>query len=184
MIESHIKELEEGLRAAVGRFKEEIQGVRSGRPSTQFLENIQVEYGGGMFPINQLGSLGVRPPREITIAVWDQSAVPAVVKAIQDAKAGMSVQNEGNVIQCFLPPLSQERRDELTKLVKKMAEGTRIQVRGNRDDMMRKIKAAEAAKELNEDQAFKEKERIQKLVDETNKQVEAMVEGKLKELQE
>ncbi|MEK7193543.1 MAG: ribosome-recycling factor [Patescibacteria group bacterium] len=183
-METYIKELADYFRAAVEEFKTEIAGVRSGRPTTQLVENIQVEYAEGMYPIKQLGSLGIKPPREITITVWDQNAVTAVLKAIQDAKAGMSVQNEGNVVRCFLPPLSQERRDEFTKLVKKMSEGTRIRIRGNRDDVIKKIKAAEGAKELNEDQVFKGKERIQKLVNETNKQIETMVEGKVRELEE
>lgn len=183
-MEEYIKELENHLKAAVLKFKDDLQGVRSGRPTTQLLENIQVDYAGQMLSIKQLASLSVKPPREIDITVWDPSIMAGVVKAIDAAKVGLSVQNEGNTIRAFLPPLTQERRDELTKFVKRMAEDTRIKIRGNRDDVMKKIKAAEAGKEVNEDQVFKGKERIQKLIDETNKQIDSFVEGKLKELQE
>lgn len=183
-MKQYIKELEGHLGATLHKFREDLSGVRSGRPTTQLLENIQVEYAGSFLPIKQMGSLGVRPPRELDITVWDPGAVSAVMKAIENAKIGLSLQNEGNTIRAFLPPLSQERREELTKLIKKMAEEARIEVRGNRDDANKKIKAAEAGKELDEDEVFQAKEKIQKVVDEINKQIEALVEGKRKELQE
>ncbi len=183
-MEQYIKELEGHLNTTLQKFREELQGVRSGRPTTQLLENIQVEYAGSFLPIKQIGSLGVRPPRELDITVWDPGAVSAVMKAIEGAKIGLSLQNEGNTIRAFLPPLSQERREELMKLIKKMAEGARISIRASRDDANKKIKAAEAEKKLNEDQVFQAKEKIQKVVDEINKQIEALVEGKGKELQE
>ena len=184
MLEQYLKELEQQLRSALGKLKEELQGVRSGRPTTQLLENIPVEYSGGVFPIKQLGSLGVRPPREITITIWDPAALNPIVKAIENAKVGVSVQNEGNTIRAFLPPLTQERRTELTKLVGKMAEATRITIRTTRDEVNKKIKAAESNKETGEDQAFKAKEKMQKIVEEQNKLIEGMVEAKLKELSE
>ena len=183
-MEQYLKELGEHLSATLQRFKEELQGVRSGRPTTQLVENIQVEYSGQFLPLKQLGSLTVKPPREIDVTVWDPNILTAAIKAIEAAKMGLSLQNEGNTIRAFLPPLSQERRDELTKFVKKMAEEKRIQVRGNRDDMNKKIKTAEANKELSEDQVFKAKEKIQKLVEDTNKQIENLIENKFKELQE
>lgn len=183
-METYIKELEDHLRVAISKFKEELQGVRSGRPTTQLLENIQVEYAGQMLPIKQLASLSIKPPREIDITVWDPSIIAGVMKAIDAAKAGLSVQNEGNTIRAFLPPLTQERRDELTKFVKKMAEATRIQIRGTRDEMNKKVKTVETNKEFGEDAVFKAKEKIQKFVEDANGQIEALVEGKLKELQE
>lgn len=183
-METYLKELEHHLRLAVERFKLDLQGIRTSRPTTQLIENIEAEYAGGRFPVKQLASLGVKPPREIDITVWDQAAVNPIVKALQDAKVGLSLSNEGNVIRAFLPPLSEERREELTKLTKKIAEETRIKIRTSRDDTQKKMKAAEARKELNEDQMFKGKEKIQKLVDEMNRQVETLVEGKLKELRE
>jgi len=183
-MEKYLKELEEHLKSVLVRFKEDLGGVRSGRPTTQLLENIMVEYSGGTFPIKQLGSLGIKPPREIDITVWDPSVVNPLIKAIENAKIGLSLQAEGNIIRAFLPTLTQERRDELTKLVKKIAETERIQIRGNRDETNKKIKAAEASKDLNEDQVFKAKEKIQKLVDDVNGQIESLVESKLKELQE
>ncbi len=183
-MEEILKELERELKSFVQKFREELQGIRSGRPSTQLLENIQVEYAGAVLPIKQLGSLGIKPPREIDITVWDQAAVAPVAKAIEAAKLGLSVSHEGNVIRAFLPPLTEERRTELSRLVKKTAEEIRIKVRTHRDETNKKLKAAEAAKQINEDQVFKGKEKIQKLVDDANKQIELLVENKIKELQE
>lgn len=183
-MEEIFKELEQQLKSFVQKFREELQGIRSGRPTTQLLENIQVEYAGATLPVKQLGSLGVKPPREIDITVWDQAAVASVQKAIEAAKIGLSVSHEGNVIRAFLPPLTEERRAEFKKLVGKMAEEVRIKMRTHRDEANKKVKAAEAAKTLNEDQVFKGKEKIQKAVDEANKQIEGLVENKLKELQE
>lgn len=178
------KELEQALHEAVESFKTELQGVRSGRPSTQLLENIQVSYFDQMVPIKQLGSLSITPPREIDVMVWDPTAVNAVAKAIESAKIGLTANVDGNTIRCFLPPLTSERREELGKVVKKLAEEYRIRIRSNRDDANKKIKAAEGEKTLTEDMAFKTKERIQKLVDDANKKVEDALSQKIAELAE
>ena len=184
MLETLLKELELVFRALVQGFKTELQGIRSGRPAPELIEHIEVPYFDQMLPVQQLGSISVKPPRELDVTVWDHNAVSAVMKAIQDAKIGLSLSNEGNTIRAFLPPLSEERREELGKFVKRNAEDVRIKVRTHRDEGMKKVKAAETGKEINEDQAFKGKEKIQKLVDDANKQIEELVESKLKELQE
>ncbi|MEK7077433.1 MAG: ribosome recycling factor [Patescibacteria group bacterium] len=184
MIDNVLKELEGQLKNSAEKLRQELQGVRSNRPSVELVENISVVYFDQPMTIKQLASLGVKMPREIDITVWDHNAVNPIMKAIQDAGIGLSLSNEGNMIRAFLPVLTEERRQELTKIVKKMAEEVRIRVRGHRDDGNKKIKSAEAAKELNEDEAFKAKEKIQKLTDEANKQIEAMVESKFTELQE
>jgi ribosome recycling factor len=183
-METFVKELETALQAAVQKLREEFGGVRSNRPSVGLVENIMVECYERTMPIKQLGSLGIRAPRDIDITVWDQSIVATVAKAIQDAKVGLSVSNEGNVVRATLPPLTDERRAEFMKLVKRMAEEARIKIRGHRDDIVKKIKAAEADKKMDEDAAFRGKEKAQKVVDEVNKKIEAMLEGKLKELSE
>ena len=183
-MERRIQEFQADLARAADALKQDLQGIRSGRPTTQLLENIQVNVYEQTLTIKELGSLSVKPPREIDITVWDQNAISAVAKAIQEAKAGLTPSVEGNVIRCFLPPLTEERRRELAKLVGKMAEETRIKIRAHRDEMNKKIKAAESNKEINEDQAFKAKEKIQKTVDEVNRHIEGLVSSKLEELRE
>lgn len=183
-MEQHQKELEAALGVAVQKLQNEFRAIRSSRPSIQLVEDIPVVYYDEKLTIKQLGSLSVRPPRDIEIGVWDKNAVGPVVKAIQEANVGLSTAADGTVVRASLPPLTDERRAEFVKLVKKMAEETRIQVRGRRDEAIKKIKAAEEEKKLDEDQVFRGKEQIQKLIDETNRKIEAAVEGKLKELNE
>ena len=183
-MEVYLKELESALKAAVQKLEDELKAVRGNRPSVQLVEDVKVNYYDQLLSVKQLGSLGVRPPREIEITVWDKNAVGPVSKAIAEAKIGLSVTNEGNVVRASLPPLTDERRQEFMKLVKKMAEATRIQIRTKRDEIIKKIKAAEAEKKLDEDQMFKAKEKIQKQIDEVNKRIEEAVERKMKELAE
>ena len=179
-----IKELEDALRGAIEALKNELRGIRSNRPSVDFLEDIMVSAYDQMMSIKQLGSLSVVPPREIQINLWDKTIVGAVMKAIESANVGLSVSNDGTIIRAVLPALSTERRAEFVKLAKKQAETIRIQIRNHRDDVIKKVKAAEAEKEITEDSVFKLKEKIQKTVDDANGQVEKNIEAKLKELEE
>ncbi len=184
LAEQHLKDLETALRAIVGKLGEELRAVRGNRPSADLVADIKVNLYDEELTIKQLGSLSVMPPRGIQINVWDKNAVGAVAKAIENAKIGLSVSNDGNNVLATLSPLGDERREELARLVKKTAEGHRIQVRAKRDEAIKKLREGESEKKITEDEAFKSKEKMQKLVDETNKQIEAAVDGKLKELKE
>lgn len=182
--EQYQKESEAALRAVVDKLHEELRAIRGNRPSADLIADIKVNYYDQWMTIKQLGSLSVIPPRGIQINVWDKNAVGAVSKAIENAKIGLSVTNDGNNVIATLSPLGNERREELAKLVKKTAEGHRIQIRAKRDEAIKKLKEAEVNKQASEDEAFKTKEKIQKAVDEANKKVEEMVGNKLKELGE
>ena len=177
-----LKEAESSLSGAVGKLRQEVSAIRGSRPSVELIEEIKVSCYDEMLSINQLGSLSVVPPREVQILVWDKSVVGAVAKAIDAARIGFSVTNDGNIIRATLSPLGQERRDELAKLVRKAGETARIQIRTRRDEVMKKVKAAEDASELSEDRARILKEKIQKHVTEVNDKVEAMVQRKIEEL--
>ena len=180
-MEPLIKEIEASLQAIVEKFREELSGVRSNRPSVQLVENIAVASYGQQMTVKQMGSLSIRLPRDIEISVWDKSVMGAVMKAIQDSGAGLSVTNDGNIIRATLPALTAERHEEFAKLVKKMAEQWKIQIRARRDDIMKKVNAAEEEGGWGEDQVFKGKEKIQKVVEEANKKLEALLERKLAE---
>ncbi len=184
MGDQYIKELEAALKMTLDKYREEIKAMRSNRPSVELVENIKVPAYGNEMPIIQLAALSVVPPREIDVRAWDKQMVGPIMKAIQDAKIGLSVSNEGDLIRTFLPTLTDERREELSKTIKKMTEGYRIQIRTKREEIIKKVKNAEDVKELNEDQVFKTKEKIQKTVDEANKQVEQLLEKKLEEIKE
>ena len=183
-MQEFLKELESALGAVVNKFSEELRAIRSNRPSVELLEGIKVTYYDQPLSVQQLGSLSIRLPRDIEIQVWDKSAVAPIVKAIEDAKMGLSVTNDGNIVRVSLPSMTDERRAEFEKLVRTLSEKSRIHVRSHRDDIIKKIKAAEDAGTLSEDQAFKGKEQVQRIVDGANQKIEAALENKIRELKE
>ncbi len=183
-MEEILKELETKLKQLGARLEDELKGVRANRPSIGLIEDVQVEYYGQQMPIKQLASISIQPPRDLVVSVWDKGAAPAVAKGIESAKAGFSVSNEGSLIRVSLPTLTDERRTELSRLVKKMAEEVRISVRAARDEANKKLKSAEDGGAIREDQAFKAREQAQKLTDQANQNVEAQVDRKLKEIAE
>lgn len=183
-MDTYLKELDERLKTIAAKFAEEISTVRSGRPSAELVGNIKLVYFDQPITVNQMGTINVVPPRQIQITVWDKSAIPAVAKAIEDAQAGFSVAVNGNTINANLAALSNERREELMKLVKKTMETFRIEVRGAREAALKKMKAAEDKSEITEDDAKKGKEDIQKRVDAANAALESALEKKVAELSE
>jgi ribosome recycling factor len=182
--EQFLKDLDAALSGVVAKFKQDLGQVRSNRPSPDMIQDLKVNAYDQMLSIRELGSLSVLPPRTIQISLWDASAVGAVVKAIEQAHLGLSVTNDGNTIRATLSSLGDERRDELTKLVKKSAEAARIQVRGKREETIKRVRDAEAGKTITEDDSFKSKEKIQKAVDKANGDIETATNGKLAELGE
>jgi ribosome recycling factor len=164
--------------------KQEFGQIRGNRPSPDMIQDLKVNVYDQSLSIRELGSLGVLPPRTIEITVWDSTVIPEVMKAIDNAHMGLSTNNTGNTIRATLSPLGDERRDEMGKLVKKLSESTRIQIRSKRDDAMKRLKDSENKAEITEDDVFKGKEKIQKATDKANGEVEALVESKLAELGE
>ena len=166
----------------IENFKKEIAVIRGNRPSPALVENLKVDYFNQPLSIKQLASISVVPPREIDINVWDKNAIPGVVKAIE--AAGLSANFEGNLIRINLPPLTEERRQELIKSVKKIGENFKIQLRAHRDEINKEIGRSFDAKEISEDQKFKLKEEIQKNVDSVNQEIENILDKKIRELEE
>lgn len=182
--EQFVKDLEGALSTITQKLKTDFGQLRGNRPSPDMVQDIKVSLYDQNLSIRELGSLSVLPPRTIQITVWDSTAIPAVMKAIEAAHLGLSTTNNGNNILASLSPLGNERRDELTKLLKKNAEAARIQIRTRREEVIRRMKDAESKKEITEDDAFQGKEKAQKVVEKANAEVEALVDGKLKELGE
>ncbi len=179
-----IKDLDAALSGVVSKLKADFAGIRGNRPSVDMIQDIKVNLYDQWLTVKELGSLSILPPRTIQVMVWDKDAVGAVTKAIENAHLGLSASNEGNTIRATLSPLGDERREELTKTIKKTSEAARIQIRARRDDIMKHLKDAESKKEITEDDSFRAKEKMQKSVDKANADVEAMVKGKLEELGE
>ena len=139
-MESFLKELESELKHILDKLKEELSGLRSNRPAVQMVEKVPVTYFDQVMTVKQLGSISVHPPREIDVTVWDKNALGPVQKAIQEANLGLSASTDGNMIRLNLPTLTDERRAELTKVVKKTIEASRIQIRARRDEINKKTK--------------------------------------------
>jgi len=146
------------------------------------VEDIKVDYYGQLTPIKHLGTVSVVLPREIDINVWDKGAVAAVAKAVETSSLNVPANADGNLIRINLPQLTDERRKELEKVVRKMAEETRIKVRAARDEVNKEIKKMEEDDRLSEDTAFKQKEEVQKLVVQINEEIENLLENKIKEI--
>ena len=179
-----LKNLELGLKQNMEHLKSELGTVRGNRPSPKLVEDILVEYYGQKLTVKQVGAISVIPPREIQISIWDKNAVNIVAKAIESSNLNVSSSVDGNVIHINLPPLSQERREELIKIVKKEGESARIGIRSHRDEAIKESKNEFEAGKITEDDKFKAKDKIQKTTDKANEEIEKILEQKIKEIEE
>ena len=177
----YLKELEKNFNTLILKFKDELASVRTNRPTPKLVESIKVveftKGSGQPLTINQLGSISIEPPRNIIIAPWSKDTAPVIAKAIDTASIGVSATVQGNIVRVTLPDLTEERRQELIKLVKSMAEETRIRMRIERDEVNKVI-----SKEPDKDEKFRAKEELQKLVDNFNKEIDAVIEVKVSEI--
>ena len=172
-----LKNFESKLKSIIEDFRNQIAGIRTSRPSAKLVEDIKVDYFGQKMPIKQLASISIVPPREIDVSVWDKGALAATAKAIEAYGLGLTANIDGNLIRLNLPPMTDERRVEFTKLVKSIAEEHRIKIRASRDEVNKK------AKDLpDEDDKFKSLKKIQEFVDKANKEIEVSLENKIKEI--
>lgn len=181
-MEQAIQQFKNEVNKMMEFFNNELSGIRSNRPHPGLLENVKVEYYGSTMPLKQMANVQVSLPNCLIVQAWDKSALPALEKAIQAANLGVSTANEGVHIRVVLPSLSKERRDEISSLVKRKAEESRINLRHLRDDVMRVIQEMFDDKKIGEDDKFRKKEDIQKLIEDFNKQIDEQVKKKEEEL--
>lgn len=179
-----MEEFKNKTKEVVEKMKKTLSSVRTGRPATALVENIQTDYYGQKTPVKQIASIGVVPPREITIQAWDKEAVSSIIKAIESSNLGLSANPDGNIIRIHLPELSHERREELSRYIKKEAENYRIETRHFRDEANKRIQKMFDSKEINEDEKFKLKENIQKETGKINSEIDKLLENKIKEINE
>ena len=162
--------------------KQEYTSLRAGRANPQALDRIMVDYYGSPTPINQVGNISVPEPRMLIIALWDTKMIPAVEKAIQKSDLGINPANDGKVIRLIFPELTQERRKELAKVIRKKAEESKVAVRSIRRDAMEDIKKQKKDNLLTEDDQKKLEEKVQKLTDEKVKEIDTIAQAKEKEI--
>lgn len=172
------------MEATLGVLKRELAGIRTGRASAAILDSIKVDYYGTPTPINQIATVAAPESRLITVQPWDAGMIPVVEKAIQSSDIGITPANDGKLIRLALPPLSEERRREIVKLVKKMGEDNKIAIRNIRREAMENSKKRLKDKEMSEDDEHKMESRIQKLTDDFVAQVDSAVAAKEKEIME
>jgi ribosome recycling factor len=178
MMEEIFKSTEEDMKKAVQYFKNEIAGLRTGRASTALVEEIKVDYYGSKVPIKQLASVSVPEANQIVLQVWDKGAVELVEKAIME-NLNLTPQKQGNLLRLTLPPLTEERRRELVRMLHKMAEEARVAVRNIRRDAKEIIEDQEG---ISEDEIKRALEKLQKLTDKYIEEINQLTEAKEKEI--
>lgn len=182
MIDEIIDYAEEMMQAAVQAARTDFQAVRTGRASTALVDRIQVEYYGTPTPLNQMATVSVPEPRLIMIQPWDKDQVPVIEKAILQTDIGLTPTNDGGVIRLAIPQLTEDRRRDLVRFVRKDAEEKRVAVRNARRDANDGIKKLE--KDYPEDERRKATERVQELTDQYIEEIDRLLELKEKEIME
>jgi len=178
------QDLQRRMDGAMEMLRKEFSGLRTGRASPALLEPIRVDAYGTEQPLNQVANVSIAGPGLLSVQVWDKSVIKAVEVAIRDSGLGLNPQSEGQVIRVPLPPLTQERRNDLVKAAGKYSEGTRVAVRGVRRDGMEQIKAWEKKHEIGEDDAKTWAEEVQKLTDQYIKQIDQALAEKEKDIRQ
>jgi len=177
-----LAETEEEMRRRVEKLKGEMGTLRTGRANPQMLEGVKVEYYGTEVPLKQVASVSVAEGRFLELRPWDPSALEAIEKALQKADLGIVPQSDGKMIRLGFPAMTEERRQDLIKVVRRMAEEGRVGIRNLRRDYLEKLKKAEKAREISEDDRARSEAAAQKLTDAYVAKVEEVLAGKEKDL--
>ena len=179
---SELKEYEGKMKKAQEFLSGQFDSVRAGRANAAVLNGINVDYYGSPTPINQVAAISTPDPRTLMITPWDNSVLKGIEKAIQASELGINPQNDGRVIRLSFPQLTEERRKELAKQVRKYGEEAKVAVRNIRRDAMEKIKKQQKAGEITEDDQKDLEKELQKLTDDNIKDIDKLTEAKEKEL--
>ena len=175
---------QEKMEKTLSVLRADLNTVRAGRANAALLDQIAVEYYGVPTPLKNMANIATPDPRTITITPFDPKSVRDVEKAIQVSNIGINPSNDGKTIRLVIPPLTEERRKELTKLIKKMGEEAKVAVRNCRRDANEDIKKLEKAGELTEDDVKDDLDEIQKMTDKCMKNIDEIIASKDKELME
>nr|WP_300092008.1 ribosome recycling factor [Sedimentibacter sp.] len=184
MFREVVAKSEETMRKSMGFLKEDLATIRAGKANPKLVDKIQVSYYGTMTPLNQVANISVPEPRAIMIQPWDASLVKEIEKSILASDLGITPSNDGKVIRLILPVLTEERRKDLLKLVKKETENAKVAVRNIRRDANEELKKLEKSSEITKDDLKKAEEDMQKLTDKYIKFVEDIYKEKEKEILE
>lgn len=178
------QETEQKMKKAIESLRREFMRIRTGRASPTLLDGIMVDYYGSQTPVNQVANISVPDPRTIAIQPWEKSMVAIIEKAVLASNLDLNPQSDGNIIRLPIPPLSSERRADLVKTCKRISEEQKVAIRNVRRDANERLKKAEKAKEVTEDDSKKRTDEIQKLTDKFIVMVDEQLSIKEKEILE
>jgi len=184
MINDITTDTDEGMKKAVDSFKRDLQKIRTGRANTSMLDGIKVDYYGTPTPLNQVATVQVVDARLITVKPWEKSMIAVIDKTIRASDLGINPVADSDLVRLPIPPLTQDRRKELAKVVGKQTEEARVAVRSARRDAMDMIKEAEKDKQITEDERKNGEKKVQELTDKFIAQIEEIAKAKEKEIME
>ncbi len=184
MLNKIYTETEEKMKKAVESVQKELASIRTGRATTALLDGIRVEYYGNAVPLNQVASVSAPEPKLLVIQPWEKKMIEEISRAIMKSDLGLNPTSDGNVIRLGIPPLTEERRKDLVKLIKKLAEEGKVSIRNIRREANEALDKSEKKKEISEDDNRKSQERIQKLTDRYIEAIDKVVKVKEVEIME
>jgi ribosome recycling factor len=184
MVTEALKTVENKMKASIKGFQTDLSTIRTGHASPALVEHIRVEYAGVPMPLNQLAGISAPEARMLIIQPWDKNAMHEIEKAISKSELGLNPSNDGNIIRIAIPPLSEERRAELIKIVHRRAEERKILVRNLRHEAINDLKKLEKDKAISQDESKRSQDQTQKLTDFYIMEVDKLAKAKEKELQE
>ncbi|MCP4580050.1 MAG: ribosome recycling factor [candidate division Zixibacteria bacterium] len=184
MLKELYKDTEDRMDKALEAVNREMTGVRTGKATPKMLDGIKVDYYGTATALNQLASIGTPDPRMLVIQPWEQTIIPEIVKAIQKADLGLNPIAEGNLVRLPIPPLNEERRLEMGRLVKKLGEDGKIAIRNIRRDANEKLKKAEKDSEITKDELKTAQKQVQDFTDKHTEQISEIIKLKEQEVME
>jgi ribosome recycling factor len=184
MVELVLEESEDKMQQACEALKREFSRVRTGKASPALLDGIRVEYYGTQMPLRQVANISAPEPRLLVVQPWDRTALPAIEKAISKSELGLHPLNDGAVIRLPIPTLTEERRRDLVKLVRKLAEDSRVSVRNIRRSEIEELRKLEKSGDITEDDLHKGTDKIQEITDRHVALVEELLKAKEREVME
>lgn len=179
-----IKQMQSQMESAVEAMRREFSSVRTGKATPALLDTVRVDAYGSKMPLNQVATVNTPEPRMIVVQPWDKSLIGEIERGIQTASLGLNPANDGNVIRVPIPPLSEERRKDMVRLLHKMAEEGKISVRHARQEANKEIKQRESEHEISEDEARRQLEEIQRITDQFVARIDDLMTAKEAEILE
>jgi ribosome recycling factor len=184
MVSEALKTTDDKMKNSIKLFRADLATIRTGHASPSLVEHIKVEYAGVPTPMNQLAGISAPEANLLVIQPWDKSCINDIVKAIQKSELGLNPGSDGNIIRIAIPPLSEERRQELTKVVHRHAEERRIAVRSLRHEAMGELKTMEKDRAISQDEHKRAQDQLQKITDLFIAEIDKLVKSKERELLE